>query len=574
MRVKLLGGLLSAMCIAACAGGGSSGITPAKPAPLPSAQSGNAIATLKILVPSPPPGTTARRRQFVSPSTAGLLAQVYAHSDTTHAHLLDQLAIDISSGSAACGGTTGAPRTCSVQVPAPPGDDDIVVTTYDQAPVAGSFTGANQLGSALVSGTTIVQGAANTLGFVLGGIISRIGVTATPNVLHGTIAGTLNVALTAFDADNNVIITDGYVDALGNPVSIALAESPNPALFTITPSTLSAPSTTPVVVTYNASASAPFTGTLTATAGAASGAATFTVRGPQAIEYSAGSTTGPYGIATGADNRLWYAEGYTNEIGAITTSGSLAQYSIPTSNAQPYGVAEGSDGRIWFAENGTGDIGAVTTSGAFTEYPVSSPGDTEQITEGPDGRIWCAEINSDNLCAVSTSGSVTTYPVVPAAANPSFITTGPDGNLWATVAAGGTSYIIAMSPSGTEVHEFAVPYGGAFLFGITAGPDGRLWFCDAANNAIEAVTTSGTFSKYPIPTGGVGPWSITSGPDGNLWFTEQNGGSVGRVTTSGVVTEFAIPSGASAGSYYITTGPDANLWFAEGLSSKIGTFEW
>jgi virginiamycin B lyase len=565
-----------AISLAACSGGGGSSAPAVVPtaAPIASAGPGNALATLKIVIPPPPAHPSKRHPAFVASSTAGLLAQVYAHSDAAHAHLLDQLAVDISSGSTACGGTTGA-RTCSVQAPAPPGDDDIVITTYDQPPVGGSFTGANQLGAALVSGQTIAQGTANAISFVIGGIVKSIGLTIAPTVIHGTMPSTFNIAVTAFDADNNVIVTDGFVDALGNPVTIGLTEAPNPSLFTFTTSSLSAPSTTPILVTYSGTATSSFSGTITASAGSATGTATFKLNGPQVIEYSSGATTGPYGIALGADGRVWFGDNYVNQIGAMTTSGVVTNYSAGlSSNAQPYGVAPGADGRIWFAENGTGKFGAITTTGTITEYPVSAAGDAEQITEGPDSRIWCAEINSDNLCAVTTTGTVSTYPVTPAGANPNFVTNGPDGNVWATVGDGLNSYIIAMNTSGTEVHQYLVPGSGAFLFGITSGPDGRLWFCDSGNNYIWAVTTTGTFTHYSIPTGSVEPWSITAGPDGNLWFTEMSGPNVGRITTAGVVTEYPMPSGAGANPYYITVGADANLWFAEGTASNIGTMQW
>jgi virginiamycin B lyase len=567
-----------AALLAACSGGGGSSAPAALPtaAPAPTAASAVATATLKILVPAPPAHSSQRHPKFVASSTAGLLAQVYAHSDAAHAHLLDQLAVDISSGSAACGGTTGTPRTCSVQAPAPPGNDDIVITTFDAPPVAGSFTGAHQLAAALVSAQTIVQGTANSISFVLGGVIGSIGVTIAPTVIHGTMPSAFNVAVTAFDADQNVIVTDAFVDALGNPLPISLVETPNAGTFALTPSTLSAPSTTPVLMAYNGLGTSALSGSVNATAGSATGSAAFTVIGPKAIEYSSGTTTGPYGIALGSDGRVWYGNVYSNQIGAMTTSGVVTDYSTGlSSNAQPYAVALGADNRIWFAENGTGKFGAITTSGTITEYPVSAAGDAEQITEGPDGRIWCAEVNSDNLCAVSTTGTVSTYPVTPSGANPGFVTSGPDGNVWATVSYGTSAYVITMNPTyGTEVHEYPVPASNAFLFGITSGPDGRLWFCDSGNNAIWALTTGGVFTEYAIPTAGAGPWSITAGADGNLWFTEQGGPNIGRITTSGSVTEYPLPSGASASSYYITVGEDANLWLAEGETSKIATFQW
>ena len=555
------------LSVAACSSGGQ---TSHGAAPLPAAPS--ASARVKILVPAPV-RSAARTRNFVSPSTAGVLAQVYAHSDAAHANLLAESATDISSGSAACGGTTGTPRTCTYSIPAPPGDDDFVITTYDAPPVAGSFSTANQLAAGVVSGQTIVQGASNTLNVTLGGIIASLGIIMSPASLHGTQPGTVRIDVTPFDSDQNVIITDGFVDALGNPVSINLTASPNAALFTITPSSLSAPTTSSIVMTYTGTATAAFAATVTATAGSATATATETISGPQVIEYTSTSGSGPYGIAKGSDGRLWFAQDYTNQIGAMTPSGTVTEYNVPSSNAGLQGLTAGSDGRLYFIENETGKIGAVTTAGVFTEYTVSVSGDPDQIAEGPDNRVWCTLVDTDNLCALTTSGTNSTYAAAPGSANPAFVTAGPDGNMWYTTSAGINSYVNAMSTSGAPVYSYPVG-SGAFLFGIAAGSDGRLWFCDTSNNYIWAVTTGGALTHYSIPTGSSGPWSIVAGPDGNLWFTEQAAGKIGRITTSGVITEYLVPSGTNAYLYYITVGPDGNLWFTEGQTGYIGEMIW
>src|ERR1700688_2389956 len=129
-------GVALASCILStgCAGGsgGSSGATPAR-----SGGSAAQSVTVRITVPAAIARSSATKRMptFVSPSTNGVLVNVYAATDTTHMTVLASGAVDVSSGSPACGGTTGTPRACTVPIPAPAGNDTLVFTSYD-APAA------------------------------------------------------------------------------------------------------------------------------------------------------------------------------------------------------------------------------------------------------------------------------------------------------------------------------------------------------------------------------------------------------------------------------------------------------
>jgi hypothetical protein len=214
-------GAASAACVlcAGCAGGsaGSSSATPAR-----SGGSGAQRISVRITVPAAIRAANASKRtpMFVSPSTNGVLVKVYAATDTTHTTVLGTAAVDVSSGSPACGGTTGTPRTCSVPIPAPAANDTLVFTSYDAPPSGGSFAGAHALGSGSVT-QAIAPGQANTVSVTLGGIVSTVSLSLPiPNV-HGTVASQQRLTVAALDAAGNVIVSDPYVDANGNPVTIA-----------------------------------------------------------------------------------------------------------------------------------------------------------------------------------------------------------------------------------------------------------------------------------------------------------------------------------------------------------------
>jgi hypothetical protein len=195
-------------------GGGSSALAPSRSA------ARTTTATVRIVVPARTGSSTARGAKFVSASTNGVLVQVFAHSDAAHANLLGSSATDISSGAAACGGATGFPRTCVVSVPAPAGADDFVFASYDQPPVNGSFSGANQLAAGTVANQTIIADTLNTVNATLGGIVTTLGAPARVTVSADLAPAQYAIAFGAQDAGGNTI-----VGTYSSPIAVTLNET-------------------------------------------------------------------------------------------------------------------------------------------------------------------------------------------------------------------------------------------------------------------------------------------------------------------------------------------------------------
>ena len=248
---------------------------------------------------------------------------------------------------------------------------------------------------------------------------------------------------------------------------------------------------------------------------------------------------------------------------APAQSVSFTQYPIPTSNSDPEAIVPGPDGALWFAETNGNQIGRITTAGTITEYPVPSPNaGLAGLTAGPDGALWFTEETANKIGRITTSGSVTEYIIPTSGAFPRGITAGPDGALWFAEQVPHKVGRITTSGTFTEYPVEIQPYD------ITAGPDGALWLTDQVNSSggigggvIGRLTTSGAFTQYPVPSGNQ-PFYITSGPDGALWFTEfapQQG--LGRITTAGVVNEYNYLNLSGFG---ITSGPGGAVWFAGG----------
>src|SRR6516164_4506681 len=117
-------------------------------------------------------------------------------------------------------------------------------------------------------------------------------------------------------------------------------------------------------------------------------------------------------------------------------AGTVTTFPVPST---PFFITSGPDGSLWFTLGETGQIGRITTSGTITEFSVStghgSPAASSGpvgITAGPDGNLWFAEHNAGKIGRITTSGSITEFPLPTGATAPQFITVGPDGNLWFT----------------------------------------------------------------------------------------------------------------------------------------------
>ena len=225
MRRSLAASVAAFVLLAGCGGGGGSAPAPGRSSTVVTPPGGPATQSVSVaVVIGGKQGTTQsklRRPKFVSPSTSGIDIKVYAHGGNT---IIGESETDISSGSAACGGQTGTPRTCFVQVPAPAGNDDFVATTYDAAPVSNSFSGAHVLGIGALT-ATITSGAANNLTLYISGVIDSLGFLAPhASVPADGASHTVGFVLNPSDFGNNPI-TAGANDPYQNPISVVLNET-------------------------------------------------------------------------------------------------------------------------------------------------------------------------------------------------------------------------------------------------------------------------------------------------------------------------------------------------------------
>ncbi len=291
-------------------------------------------------------------------------------------------------------------------------------------------------------------------------------------------------------------------------------------------------------------------------------------RGQVTTEFMVPTTvSGPFGIASGPDEALWFTEHAAGQIGRITTAGIFTEFTIPTVGSNPVGIAVGPDGNLWFTEESSNKIGRITTTGVFTEFPTPTLGSNPiGIVAGSDGNLWFTEGTGNKIGRITPAGVFTEFAIPTVGSNLVEIAAGPDGNLWFTE--NFTNKIGRITTVGV-ITEFTIPTTDSFSQGIAAGPDGKLWFTELGANKIGRITTAGVFTEFTIPTASSFAVRIASGPDGNVWFTEELGNKIGRITPAGVFTEFTIPA-ADSSPEGIVAGSDGALWFSEYSGNQIG----
>jgi streptogramin lyase len=214
----------------------------------------------------------------------------------------------------------------------------------------------------------------------------------------------------------------------------------------------------------------------------------------------------PLGLTVGSDHNLWFTEYISipslqttprggNKIGRLSPFGTDAQitagikeFPLPTPNAGPLDIAAGPDGNLWFTEASANQIGRITTHGTITEYPLPTGGAPIAISKGPDGNVWFTDrgVNSIGRILTTDPHTVSLFPVPGTPQALYFITTGPDGNMWFTDPNGNdVGRVLVKSPNTVTVYPDPLP--GASPRDIKCGPDGNLWVTEQGTHTLGQV---------------------------------------------------------------------------------------
>ena len=301
------------------------------------------------------------------------------------------------------------------------------------------------------------------------------------------------------------------------------------------------------------------------------GTASAVAHEPTVTEYSTGLSLngGPWDIAEGPSQSLWFTENSLSGLGSITAdAGLIDELSGLSLWGDVRGVTKGPDGNLWVTEaNNPGKIARITPLGVVTEWPAhTDPSFPVDITAGPDGNLWFVSQSPEFVGRITPDGTITHFTVgITPGSDLSSITTGPDGALWFTGKAD-PGRIGRITTAGVVTEFTAGLTPNTAPSDITAGPDGKLWFTENADpGGIGRISTSGTITEYRAGlTPNARPLGIAQGSDGALWFTESaSPGAIGRITTDGAITEHASGMTSGMPPWLITPGPDGNMWFTQ-----------
>jgi len=543
LALRLASGAMIALLAAGCSGGGGSS-----------------------------PATPATTQQQPNKGTASVTFTM-KWNDTTQAVRRSPRYVPATARSVSVtvnGGTPqylNAPAT-TIVIDAPVGTDTFVFQTYDDQNGQG-----NVLSRASVT-KAIVLGAANTVAAVLNGVVSSVTISLSNPAPNAGVPATVNVNVTARDADGNTIVGPGDYSV---PIHLAVNDSTNSGTLSLSTTTIPNSSTTATLTynggTLNSGLPGGPTATVVANGTGISSVSTAFTPTPTFYQFSIPvAANRPQWIAAGSDGNMWFTENPGGKVARITPAGVVTEFTVPTANAQPQMIVGASDGNLWFTEfsttppPGTSKIAKVTTTGTFTEFSTlfapPPPDNPLGLVDRLDGNIWYAANGSSRVGFQGISSGVAGETSIPTAnSGPFGIATAPDNNLYYTESA--TDKIGRIADLFTAQSEISLT-AGTVPESIVRGPDGNLWFAEFGSNKIGRLSPN-SFSvtgEFPTLTPNSGPTGMTVGQDGALWFTETGLDKIGRITTGGTVTEYTSPI-SGLGLRGIAVAPDGSLWFAE-----------
>ncbi|HTV93839.1 MAG TPA: hypothetical protein VMG98_14075 [Verrucomicrobiae bacterium] len=233
MRTLLAGSLFGlAILVAACGGGGKSGVVPTLGGNTNGGNQSNAKTTNAVLVLNiPAPNRQVSRRPFyVSPGTQSLGVLVVPATSTETPTPLNLTIFPVATPSP-CAAASGGGYTCTLNVTAPIGSDNFFVGAFA---TASPNANAVPLSQYAALGITVSAGSGATpITFTLDGVVYQVVLTVpsadpagsnTQIFPAGVAAGPLPLEITAYDSSNTPILTN-VTNTFATPIAIG---SPSP----------------------------------------------------------------------------------------------------------------------------------------------------------------------------------------------------------------------------------------------------------------------------------------------------------------------------------------------------------
>lgn len=537
---RWLGIILVSTLLAACSGGSSS-VLPKSSGPAPAKAKVRVSITMRVPGAASARNAALRRRFTIAQNTAGALVSVYTagnDSGTPLATTAANIEPSTSPGSTCSASDAYGNRSCTFDISAPPGTDDVAITTWDQAPTGNSIpAGANELGWGLDPSVSIVAGASASVSATLSSVLASVSLDLTPATLHQIIPSTGTVGVYALDADNDVIVSNGFVDPNGNPITLSLNldNGLNGALYLST-SSISAPSATGVQYVY-----APANGPLSSS-------------GNQTVNFSVSSSYGAVATSGAALGALYpsfvsiydpnLSVNNTHHGGIVFDASGGVDYTTPYNNGGiSYYNGSGSNVTSSYSAMATAPIlgSIVSVTGAF----VAIAGNQEETFSQPPGGTIGPGPNS-TLMPVPNGSAVAFDP--------------NSGGIWYTSGSSAIFYpLVSGSPN-------PVPLGVNTSAGVAVDASSNVWIVDNVDSRI--IEYPGP--NNPLQAGGV-PWDVLINGNG-IYVTDHGPNpAIIQLNSSGnIVNTISVPDGAVPWYMMPDNAQPGIVWFDYLLNGQIG----
>lgn len=557
MRQRWFASVLIIYLLNACSG--ASTLPRSGTAPGGAAAAKRTTVTVKVTVPGAKAAANSalRRIYSVASNTSSIVANVYATGNDTGTPLATATA-SIAAASANCGASDAqGNRTCSFTLTAPVGVAvDFVFDTYDGAGGTG-----NVIGAGTDPDQTIAIGSTPTIPVTLNSVLSTITLNAVPSVIHSIVPQTITLDVYALDADNDIIVSSGFVDPSGNTETVTVSESgtsTSPSLNSSltfngtsgqTTTTLSAPAPTGLQLTYNGQAND--SGSPLTFAASVAPTNVTTNNATLAIAYPAFAANGTF-----ADSNLSYT-------GAV--HGGAAFSNVP--GPSPYFVYTTQAGAIDFYKYPSSGV-TQSSGGAASGYFGGSVNDTTNNTYYFVAQSGLYSVTDAGLGSLSPASACSGSCPPGNASGLGFDSSG--GYLYYT---SGTNLVQYSIGSGTtQTANIGVVASG----GVTVDPNHNIWVVQTGANAsllmvsnafpspsISPITLYSNSQPYDVVTAGNGDIVVSDKEYDQLWVFSNGGSYLGT---------YSLPCCSNAPWYLAPDPAQPNIvWFdyASG-SGQIG----
>ena len=227
----------------------------------------------------------------------------------------------------------------------------------------------------------------------------------------------------------------------------------------------------------------------------------------------------PIGIAIDASGNVWTANGNSDNVTKLSSSGSiLGTYPVPGSSTILSAIAIDASGNVWVTDY-NGWVRKLSPSGSALD--VFSAGENPAaIAADASGNIWVVDYYGTVYKFSSSSGRLGTYHV---GGNNTAIAADASGNVWVT----DYNEVIKLSSSGSVLGTYAA---GKWNNEIAIDASGNVWVTNNDGTVTKLNSSGSVLGTY---NSGADNRAIATDASGNAWVVNSIYDTVTKINPSG-----------------------------------------